>query len=381
MSYFEDRKIAHYSAKQVESSAFGNRGDFVPFKISREIINQTKHPITVADRTGVNVTIEPNKSPSRSNAVKILYTVEVGANVTFDGQGLFDVADISQFSEEMRVLHEAFKDRRWNHQTRSVTLVYTVDQQVLVDRGGTIYFHNLDLLISCDPDVSKIPVHPFSAVGTTDRLLLGEAINNRDQFGLVLFIIDNNGEFGERYINIAGRVYHVPAIRDPSRPDGIYLATSGPIKGNYAGTPPKAMVYDFDQVEDAVGIPRLFRSYNDAAVNGDEAEWRERQLKQGELTAKERELSIKLEKVERDLQRMRMEADGKERDHELKQDNAVLEEVLKWIKHQREKEAEERKEAYEVRQQRRKEIAEWVKMGLSLTASALALIALFKKGK
>lgn len=165
----------------------------------------------------------------------------------------------------------------------TLTLDYSLTLEQLRRYGGSVYFHELDCVLSLN-SLEEAPPHPFSAEGSSMRLIETSPASSGCSFGYSVDVVDNMGRYGDRYINIGGKIYRIDAVKDPVRRDGIYVVSNAPVEGELGGIGPVVKHYPFEGADTQLG---LFRTAEEATHLGDASQARKR-----ELAELEHELSI-----------------------------------------------------------------------------------------
>lgn len=92
-----------------------------------------------------------------------------------------------------------------------------------------IYVQSADIvLLINEPTVAT--THPFAVNGgLLDTSEMIAKYNSITKTTTVFSIVDNEGEYGDRYFNFLGAPTIIRAIKDPSRQSGIYMANDCPV--------------------------------------------------------------------------------------------------------------------------------------------------------
>lgn len=305
--------------------------------------------------------------------VEITITHEV-----YDSVQLYLLAVNDSASPELKLLRDAFTQQNQSNSYRGATLIleYPIDLETLRNYGGTVYYSELDLLVSMLPS-AQVPAHPYSAEGRNQHLISSESVlNEAIGFGYSISIVDNAGQYGDRYFNIAGKIYRIPASKDPTRRDGIYVASPLPVQGEMGMRDPKVRYYPFELAETELG---LYRTVEEAKTLGDPTTSRREALAKLEHDLAAASRTNQLLRTEQEAENLRvsreiarLEAENQKRDKEL--------EVLKA---ERTEATLRAKDYYETRSYDRKDQSEAVKfipaIIIGIGAIALALRSAFAK--
>lgn len=333
-----------------------------------DYINGTRTNITVIERNGIKITIPPSGLRDVRGFI-VKSTFKFNDTVNFDADTILnDVTENS--SVELRQLKDAMihglKQKVYGYTV--ISIEYNIDVNELLESGGVMYYSNLDLIISAR-DPIHTPPHPFSTEGRKLQLLTeDEDVNTVETFGYKLKIIDNDDSYGERWINIAGRPFRIPAVHDHALENGVYLICTG----NAAGAPPTIERYTYADAETRL---HLYKSKDEAIALGDIFAKRETELREQELIFKQIEQDHKLAR-----QKMQQELDEEERAFKLK--TLELEKELQRLNqlkdeadHQRKLEEIRRKDYYEDRSYVRKDSSEFLKFAPVVIGGLFALVA------
>lgn len=131
---------------------------------------------------------------------------------------------------------------------------------------GSLYFNETDLVVSMLPSTQRI-IHPFSKEKLrNDRLESHLKQDPPNTFFYKIEIVDNFNRYGRRYFRIAGEVYSVDPIHDQLRKCGIYVTRTKPCQGGFFLT---ELIEDYYSIEDGEKELMLFRSFEQAKMDGD----------------------------------------------------------------------------------------------------------------
>ena len=353
MKYLEPTNLAISSAPlNVGEPRRSGRADVVT---TTRYYNHTESEITVVTRDGVSKTLQPNPILGGTQELVIEYEFEISSNVIINAQGLFNTVNQTN-TKEAAILKEALDTNRFVQRDgyRTYTISYGIELDYIYQNEGSVYYTNLDLVISAVNPI-HVPKHPYSDEGRREQMVAKDFnINSRDRFGFSLQIVDNRKEFGDRFININGTVFHIPAIVDMMMLSGIYLTSSGCSRGGKAVGRPVVRRFDFADVGQGEGKIDIHRTYDEALAYGDPVGMIDRTFKQEAAQNKLEEEKLKKEKRERD-----------ELLEVKKNENAALkleiERHQKAAEHARELREMDRKDFYEDRSYNRKDNSDLLK--------------------
>lgn len=132
--------------------------------------------------------------------------------------------------------------------------------------NGTLYFDAVDLVVSI-AGKNKRFIHPFGKEQRKmGRLVEDIKLTNQNTFIYRISIVDNFHRYGRRYFKIAGEVYTVIPIQDKYRRCGIYVVRSSPSTN---GVEEPVLIEDYYSIEDGEKELMLFKTFEEAKVDGD----------------------------------------------------------------------------------------------------------------
>lgn len=387
--YLHNNQLINHEAPLVEVPSVLALGPGSQLSIEKEFFNGFRKAVTMVDRTGMPLVIQPMNVRGLSKFM-VRYTIKYRAGVNIDVERLSNAT-----SEGMRALRDAVLSgsvvQRMGQCFAQVD--YGVDEDDVQRNGGSLYLVNLDLVVSTMVG-GYVPHHPFSQDGVRNRLVAdNETINTTGVVGYSLQIVDNEDIFGPRYININKEIYLVQPTKDPGRLSGVYRASTAPVTESGGVGKPRADYFAFPEAEALLG---LFRTYEEAAVLGDIAAEKKRELDTLAHDLKAQELHMKSERLEsekefenwrRDLEQRRLveESDRKAQEHRWKLEEsrineagARLKEEQTRVEHLRSISALERKDHYEERSYVRKDASEFLKWVPAIATGLAAIFLAFK---
>lgn len=362
------------------------------FSVHYDYSNGLKFPVTVVDRQGMRIELPSSMNPQTHDFL-IKVRVVVGKNVKINIDDL-----LNSSSPAAQTIGGVIQNGGVIERFDSKTFVYhySLNERTLAELGSDAYLTNLDIVVTTllRNEGAK---HPFSDVAIRNKLVEdNHSVNDSNSFGYGIKIVDNQQRFGDRFVNISGQVYKVPATIDELKYDGIYVTTSGGVNANVPNPKPTSVRYDLDD-EGVKENLRLYQTIESAKVHGDElAEWR-RRLEEQSHKIREEEQRIKEDrqkrqdeldeyKYQRKIEEDKREEERKEREARLAEEDRLRNKKLAEEEHQRNLEALERKQIYEQqksmyehRSMERKDSHETVKLLPALVTGAAALFIAFSK--
>lgn len=330
--------------------------DPVGYKLS--YINNLPQAVTVVWRSGLKFVLPPQSDMS-SNKLIVRVEIMIDRSIAPDIQRqLSRVNDES--SSELKALREAFALKILENTYGGATLIldYPLSLDQLQACGGSIYYHELDCVVSLCNSVNA-PPHPYSEEGRNLKLIEASDLDlSGIGFGYSVEVIDNDKKYGNRYLNIGNKVYMVTAAKDRERRDGIYVISNRPASGNIGQEGREVQYYPFEGAEEKLGI---YKSAEDALSLGDASLARKREilgleheLAKGKIAFQEIKTLHQKEMLDKetDLKRVEMERDRQTR---------IIEEMREAQEHAMKMERERAKSYYEDRAYDRKDSHEVLK--------------------
>ena len=169
----------------------------------------------------------------------------------------------------------------------SFTICREINVSGLNEQVNKLYVADLGVLVSCKFDSSDC-FHPDSH---QYRRKFGEVIrqekivNNSSSCNIIVDYIDNEGNTGERFVNVFGRIIPVQPIKDPTRSNGLYM--SG---------------YALDENKRKINLTDYQGDFNKIDDEFDLHQSREAAKKSVELIAQQEQLDIKKMAQDMELQ-------------------------------------------------------------------------------
>jgi hypothetical protein len=274
-----------------------------------QVLNFTNEDLTVAYRQGWKFRVPKQYDPEHQSLILRL-ELSIPSLVEINAQRLLSVvqercsAELGLLQASLRPKFERFETLIGGH---DLVIDYSISIPEIKRYGGTVYFHEVDLLISL-MDQDEAPDHPFSEEGMNSTVA-SDHLQPNTRFGFTIEIIDNLGKEGDRYINISGKVFKIVAKSDPRKMDGAYVSWNAGVSGRLDIPEAKAKRYD---MSDADVEFKLFRTYAEAMNFGDLSQARKEELAQLEHDNLALKASLMKEKAVIEQKNLRLEADLKE---------------------------------------------------------------------
>ncbi len=363
-------------------------------EVQIKIFNGLGRPLAAAYRTGLRQLI-PHAINSSRQAVMVRLSYLFHKTVNTDTALLLN-DDGEQGSREGQLIAMAINRAQPEvhghafNRMQSSHIDYFVSLADLEKAGGSIYLESLDLVISV-VGLTDMPYHPHSLHGERQGLMPPTDSREHIHFHYHIEIHDQDGNFGDRFINVGGEVFNVKADRSGQRRNGVYIAGSPPVMSASGQAPTRCHYLPFEEAEKKL---HLYLSYKEALTLGNPADVYKRELEElahanklEEAENKREEARIKndqrlrdseFEEMKRLFQRereiaaqdqTRIEARNKDRQAQLDE----LGHQLKLQEHELKLRAMREREEYESRSQSRKDWSETFKL-IPVGISALLTI-------
>lgn len=387
--YIHHNQLINKEASLTEVPGALDLGPGAQLSIEKEFYNGFRSPVTLVDRSGMPLVIQPMNIKALKQFV-VRYTIKYRAGVNIDVERLSNAT-----SEGMRALRDAVLQGSVRQRMGQcyARVDYGVNEEDVLYNGGSLYLVNLDVVVSTMQG-GYVPHHPFSTEGIRNRLVAeNETINTVGAVGYYIQIVDNEDVFGPRFININKEIFLIQPTKDANRKSGVYRASTSPVSEHGGVGPPRADYFAFPEAEEFLG---LFKTYEDAHVLGDIAAERKRELDEFAHFLKESENQMKLEKLSREQEheewkrnleerRVAEESDRKSQEHRwrleearINEASARLKEEQTRVEHMRAIAALERKDHYEERSYARKDSSEFLKWVPAIATGLAAIFLAFK---
>lgn len=280
-------------------------------------------------------------------------------------------------SNELKALREAFAFNILENTYGGATLIldYPLTLEQLQQYGGSIYYHELDSVVSLSSQ-ENTPPHPYSEEGRDLRLMdASEADLSDIGFGYSVELIDNSKTYGDRYLNIGNKVYKVVAQRDAERRDGIYVIANHPVTGELGRDGREVKHYSFEGAEDKLGI---FRTAEEALNLGDAALARKQELVQMEHALQIQKVEMQSVKNQHAREMLEKETELKAVEMERDRQTRLIKEQQEAQEHAMKMERERAKHYYEDRSYDRKDSHEVLKFLPSIIVGIGAIFMAIK---
>lgn len=224
------------------------------FSKSFNVVNNTDRPIYLYGREGYVATIASTPNYKVPSGIYFKTTIRSKGPVKTDATSnlVENCLEYSAYESERR--------------SRNILESFTRIREELLDGSSTGFYYLIehDVVLSFQkPNNAK--EHPLSEGGLIDSLCeVKRKKENKDTLDVTISIVDNEGVFGNRFINIGGGVFRIPASKDGRRRNGIYISRSHEITVNGDVVPIEPEFFKFDDVTNEKFPFKLFGNYEDA---------------------------------------------------------------------------------------------------------------------
>jgi len=360
-------------------------GEGSPCRMEKEFFNGLAESVTVVGREGVPFAINPMRI-EYSNNFLVRFSFTYNRSVKIDIERLSNAKCETSRALRDAIRHGSVKEGAFGKMVATIT--YAVSKEQLKAGGGSLYLTNLDIVVSTMQG-HYVPRHPHNLDGIRNYLVgREETINTVGSFGYAIQIVDNEGIYGKRYININKEIYEISPIVDRERLSGVYHAKTAPIGDNGVVPPPIAMLFTFEEAEQYLGF---FKTIEEARILGDISEEQRRELEERALQLKrdlaefnaaklnqeraldEQKRTFELERLQEEEVRRTRESEWKRQETEQSIRMMRLKEEIGALEHRRSMESLNRKDHYEERSYSRKDSTELFKWIPGLIGAGAAL--------
>lgn len=241
----ENVKSEHYNGRPPRT------GDF---RKIFSVINNTGRVVYLYGREGYVAYIEPSFYRDIPNGIYF--------TTTLTNRGALKTEVSSSFNEIINEQRTSINDV-----LKSENVRYLREEHLTSSRFQICYVVQHDIALSFEiPEEGA--AHPFSEQGIVNSICRDVGLDISDKkLSLSMVIIDNEGTFGDRFINIGGRAFKIPVIKDNNTTSGIYIGRTNEVTVNGQLLPMENEHYTFDRVEKDDFPFRLFTNPEDARTD------------------------------------------------------------------------------------------------------------------
>jgi hypothetical protein len=194
-----------------QKGSFDQRTKNSPIVKKESFVNNLPVPVTVCWRNGMKFSLPPEPSVDNNTLIiRISISVRPAAYQSVLRM-LSQVRETS--SPELRAIQQSFQAgiRINTYKGGEIVLDYAVTMEQLEEYGGTIYFSEIDSVVSLQHDTAEL-YHPFSEEGRRQQVIADVPLNDGSQnFCYSVVMVDNSGNYGTRYLTVMCTRYLLPA--------------------------------------------------------------------------------------------------------------------------------------------------------------------------
>lgn len=362
---------SHFGETRVSQDGLGDGRMMEPITQTNSYRNYLSAPVSIAWRNGFKFHLNPEHNLYQ-NCFIAKVRICIGPEVKVDADRLFSAMN-AQSSSELRAIREAYEIEVKVNSYRGATIVldYPLTLEQLQSYGGSVYFSELDIVVSLLP-VEEMPAHPYSEEGRTHQTVAGSPVDHGGVgFGYAVEIIDNYERFGTRYLNIGGAVYPVRPKKDVERRDGVYIISNYAANGTLTKEGVKVSFCSFDKAEEELG---LYKSFDEALHLGNIAQAHKREMLTMEHDLAKGKVELQNLKNLHDREMLTATQELKR----IEQENARLDARNKLLENDLSLERQRIKDYYEQKSYQRKDTSEALKILPTLLMGLTTLMVAIK---
>lgn len=208
------------------------------FSIERRVLNNTDRGIYLYGREGYVAYIEPTECPDLSKGIYFNTVLRSKGQVKTDADSFLieDDPDARPSGRKPRLrLLEGFTRVRVDALDLSSSKLHYV-----TDHDVAIGFY----------EPTEADCHPFSKRGLVSYVVDGERKGSSEgALDITIDIVDNEGTFGDRYINVGGKAFAIRARKVLELESGIYAGWTNEIRVNGSPMVFGRKLFKFDTLE------------------------------------------------------------------------------------------------------------------------------------
>lgn len=250
-------------------------------------------PVTIVEQSGIGITIPRLESGFKStNDLEVDIRYNFNHLVNFDIYHLLSDTNNAALSPELRAMQVHLKEGRLRPYAHNEFIItYSITKDQLNPHSSAVYVKELNhtFYIKKENEIRQV-VHPHSDLGEKLHLEL----QNIGAFQYGIEIVDPENRLGERYINIANRVFRVIPNKISHKQPGVYVNLTIGSEIVLENSP--ANISDFYTFQDAIKYLNLYSSAQEAHELGN----LEEMLKRRKLDHESNLLDKKIEHSEKE---------------------------------------------------------------------------------
>lgn len=362
LDYFiPDAFFGNTELSQINASAHSAYVKDDIFTKTQRYFNYTGRVVTVIERSGIQHEFGSIPSYSRADFVictdwKIHKSLHVALTNFLKQEKENETTLLRKLRETVMGYKPTVHDEFMFLRTEEKILLGDLEKH-----RNEIYVHEHDLVVSLYRGIEAGP-HPYSPLGRAlDMTTAMEREQNSKAFCETIRIVDNDGSYGDRFINRNKNVYRIEAVRDATREDGVWVIRNKPFENTRLPSKIGWRRYTF---EEADTILELYKTYAEAEHCGDADYKRKQELMELEtrLTREkteiaEQKLRHQRQQQEWDMDKARQLATFEKQQAAYAEEQFRARQELDRQKHFYERQMLDIRSSYE----RRKDTADWMK--------------------
>jgi len=289
-----------------------------------DMYNSMSFDVYVVNRQNMKFKI-PRTALAAKGKLVFLKGYGLSAQARHDLKHIATTDDISNSKELSHLLEKWSKIQTPSATTHMSSLeqfMYAIDEETLRARK-CFYVRDLDMVVCLEGYIDSHPYSHQAQLKNRHNAVKGDLVDvaggARRFFTWSVFIIDNAGKIGQRWINIHGSVYQIKSSLDPNSTDGFYVVRNKPVTDAHEHSVP---ISDFKQTEEELDFP-IYKTYQEAlAANNSETLVKlqtvieERRIKEIDLENRLTKAKHDTDKLQDDVQQQIRKNEEAERNHE-----------------------------------------------------------------
>jgi hypothetical protein len=376
------KRIFLENVKPLTHEQIVERRKKVEYEKTKFYVNRLAKDVYIRDRSGLLTRIKPRVESAafEYDSFYICEQLQCTPDLSNDY-----IQQSRQTSNSMRQYAHRIILNNWTGEPPlssrySVEALSPLSLKTLLENEGIVYLEEHDVVVLYDLTVDQMMNihHPYSLAGYTINSLQQVREDNpnlrRGDFTFNIRIVDNNDQFGSRWLLIDDNPFCIVASKDDHVTDGIYVTYS---KNMLSGRGPQKLMTDRFEFKDGANLPyyKLYESQQEALLA-------RRSTQIDEAWAKIKELESKTTTAENGLNKAKQERENIEREAQLKKQRHEQDMEKLQKEHQKllkEHELYMQKNVGEMLSVGRKNTMELIKCVPVIIAAITCTMSLFKK--
>lgn len=304
-------------------------GNIAQMSFKMDVFNSMSFDVYLVNRQNMRILI-PRTRLIQKGKIGFVTGWQMSALVRDEMMKVTTTDDIANSIEVSKIIG------KWEREPRGASsmfrsndeILYLLDEEVLRQKRE-VYVRDIDCVI-CTRDVVTRVLHPYSHQAQMlerhkeVREDLAQESGVRRFFTWSIFVIDNAGKIGPRWVNLHGSVFRVKCIVDRNSKDGFWIVRDKPVSdGNDMSVP----ISDYREKEEDLDFP-IYKSYQEAlAANETEPIVKlrtlteERRIKEIELEGRAAKAESERLRLDEELKLFKMRSEEADINHKREMDN------------------------------------------------------------